>query len=298
MAFSAFGLAAGMKPCAWIRPCHIVFLIRKLKTPSCAPGRFGWELAGLDASTIARTNGLLEQLDGLSGRQGLIFLAATNDVSRCDPALIRAGRLNRIIEVKRPGIDDLQKMFRVRLARDLEGADLRPVSELTLGGTGADVERIVKDARRAARQIDDLRNADVEQDDRPESLRRRAAVHEAGHILADVVHYGPDDVYATLALSKGHGGVAFRTKAPPLNGVYEDFVTRLEVLLAGRTAEEVLLGSASHGAVGAAGSDLDQATTVAAAMVASFGLTGPHPLLYEPYGGSPVLCRPPAPSQR
>jgi cell division protease FtsH len=62
--------------------------------------------------------------------------------------------------------------------------------------------------------------------------------------------------------------------------VYEAFVTRLEVLLAGRTAEEVLLGSASHGAVGAAGSDLDQATTVAAATVASFSLTGPHPLLY------------------
>jgi cell division protease FtsH len=231
-------------------------------------------------------NGLLEQLDGLSGREGLIFLAATNDVSRCDPALIRAGRLNRIIEVKRPGIDDVQKMFRVRLARDLEGVDLRPVSELTLGGTGADVERIVKDARRAARhagrklEIDDLRNAVVQQDDRPESLRRRAAVHEAGHILADVIHYGPDDVYAKLALSKGHGGVAFRTKAPPLNGVFEDYVTRLEVLLAGRTAEEVLLGSASHGAGGAAGSDLDQATTVAAAIVASFGLTGPHPLLY------------------
>ncbi|MGH2199152.1 AAA family ATPase, partial [Enterococcus faecalis] len=46
---------------------------------------------------------------------GLIFLAASNDITRCDPALVRAGRLNRIIQVPLPDLADLGKMFRVRL---------------------------------------------------------------------------------------------------------------------------------------------------------------------------------------
>ena len=61
-------------------------------------------------------NGFLEQLDGLAGRDGLIFIAASNDVSRCDPAILRAGRLNRVIRVPLPGADDLVKMLRVPTA--------------------------------------------------------------------------------------------------------------------------------------------------------------------------------------
>lgn len=235
---------------------------------------------------IEVVNALLEQLDGLAGREGLIFLAASNDVTRCDPALVRAGRLNRIIQVPLPGLADLEKMFRVRLGSDLADADLDEVCELTLGGAGADVERIVKDARRFARHqgrplsADDLRKAVLAEDDRPETLKRRAAVHEAGHILVDVLLYGPDNVHANIAVKGDNGGGVVRTEGPWLVGDYEDYFLQLQMLLAGRTAEEVVLARASHGAGGSAGSDLELATGVAAAMVASFGLAGPRPLLY------------------
>jgi cell division protease FtsH len=217
---------------------------------------------------------------------GLIFLAASNDITRCDPALVRAGRLNRIIQIPLPGLADLEKMFRMRLGPDLAGADLDEVCELTLGGAGADVERIVKDARRHARHqarplaAADLLKAVVAEDDRPEKLKRRAAVHEAGHIVVDVVFYGPDNVHANITAKGDNGGAVVRTDGPRLVGDYDDYFLHLQMLLAGRTAEEVVFGRASHGAGGSAGSDLELATGVAAAMVASFGLAGPRPLLY------------------
>jgi cell division protease FtsH len=235
---------------------------------------------------IEVVNALLEQLDGLAGREGVIFLAASNDITRCDPALVRAGRLNRIIQVPLPGLADLDKMFRVRLGSDLPDADLYEVCELSLGGAGADVERVVKDARRFARHegrplaAADLRRALVAADNRPESLRRRAAVHEAGHILVDVLFYGPENVHATITATGGNGGAVVRTDGPKLAGVYEDYSRRLQILLAGRTAEEAVYSAASHGSGGSTGSDLERAAGVAAAMVASFGLAGPQPLLY------------------
>lgn len=225
-------------------------------------------------------------LSEIYAHPGLIFLAASNDITRCDPALVRAGRLNRIIQVPLPDLADLGKMFRVRLGPDLAGADLDEVCELALGGAGADVERIVKDARRYARHqgrplaAADLRKAVVAEDDRPETLKRRAAVHEAGHILMDVLFYGPDNVHANITAMGGNGGAVVRTDGPRLVGDYEDYFLRLQMLLAGRSAEEVVFARASHGAGGSPGSDLELATGVAAAMVASFGLAGPRPLLY------------------
>jgi cell division protease FtsH len=217
---------------------------------------------------------------------GLIFLAASNDITRCDPALVRAGRLNRVIQIPLPGLADLNKMFRVRLGSDLAGANLDEVCELTLGGAGADVERIVKDARRYARHqarplaATDLIKALAAEDDRPEALKLRAAVHEAGHILVDVVLYGPDNVHANITAKGDNGGAVVRTAGPRLVGDYDNYFKRLQMLLAGRTAEEVVFARAGHGAGGSAGSDLERATGVAAAMVGSFGLAGPRPLLY------------------
>jgi cell division protease FtsH len=225
-------------------------------------------------------------LSEIHAHPGLIFLAASNDITRCDPALVRAGRLNRIIQIPLPGLADLDKMFRVRLGSDLAGANLDEVCELTLGGAGADVERIVKDARRYARHQErplaaaDLVKAVVAEDDRPETLKRRAAVHEAGHIVVDVIFYGPDNVHANITAKGDNGGAVVRTDGPRLVGDYDNYFQRLQMLLAGRTAEEVVFGRASHGAGGAPGSDLERATGVAAAMVASFGVAGPRPLLY------------------
>ncbi|MGM4903323.1 ATP-binding protein [Tardiphaga sp. 866_E4_N2_1] len=136
---------------------------------------------------IEVVNSLLELVDGIAGRDGVVLIGASNDLSRCDPALLRSGRFERIVDIGLPGQDDREKMLRVRLGRDLPDIDLEPLAELAIGMTGADIERVVNDARRFARRAsrpmieDDLRKAVAVEDTRPFELRWRACVHEAGH---------------------------------------------------------------------------------------------------------------------
>jgi ATP-dependent Zn protease len=249
------------------------------------PDRAGVQHAHRDY-VVEVVNALLEQIDGIAGREGVIVIGASNDLRRCDPALLRAGRLNRIVKIGLPDPGELEKMLRVRLGGDLRDEALRDISELAIGMTGADIEKIVKDAKRVARHanrkvtIADLRNALVEEDDRPIALKFRSCVHEASHIVVDVIHNGPEDVFATVAVVGGHAGTSVRTKLAPRAGTYEEYRKMLEIILAGRVGEETILGSAAHGSGGESGSDLERATTVAAAMAGSVGLAGPMPLVY------------------
>jgi len=81
---------------------------------------------------IEVVNALLEQIDGIAGREGVIVIGASNDLRRCDPALLRAGRLNQIVKISLPHPDELEKMLRVRLGSDLRDVDLRDLSELAV----------------------------------------------------------------------------------------------------------------------------------------------------------------------
>ncbi len=137
------------------------------------------------------TNTLLECLDGFDRREGVVVIAACNDPSRLDPALVRSGRLDRHIEIPLPDVPSLVGILRTHLGADLAGADLRDAALAARGGTGADVERFVREARgcarRAGRPIKPTDLLDAMRNGRPEwpaDLRRRVAYHEAGHAIA------------------------------------------------------------------------------------------------------------------
>jgi hypothetical protein len=108
----------------------------------------------------------------------------------------------------------------------------------------------------------------------------RAAIHEAGHILMAVVHGGPNDIHAVVARSRRSSGFVVSKNREPSAGTLDEYRLVLQNLLAGRAAEELEFSAAGSGAGGSLGSDLDQATRIAAAMVGSFGHAGPHPLLF------------------
>jgi ATP-dependent Zn protease len=234
---------------------------------------------------IEVVNAFIEQLDGLQGRQGLIFIGATNDVRRCDPAIVRARRLNRIIEVRLPAPADIETMMRVRLLGDRRrGA----------GRTLAPSDRIVRRGHRTHRQGRTPRRpsgAAAAGGDGPAAILgrnddlspdevERAAVHEAGHIIVSVVHDGPEDIHAVAAASRRSSGFVAAKNRRTSAGTLEEYRRTLEGLLAGRAAEEIELGAAGNGAGGSQGSDLALATRIAAALVGSFGHAGPHPLLF------------------
>jgi cell division protease FtsH len=102
-------------------------------------------------------------------------------------------------------------------------------------------------------------------------------------LVADVLLFGPEGVYATMARIGPAGGMSVRTgDGPEFFGTPDDYRRRLQVILAGRAGEEVLLGNVSHGAGGepGLGSDLEEATKLASAMVSRLGLAGPGHLTY------------------
>lgn len=238
---------------------------------------------------VSVVNGFIEQIDGLQGRAGIVFVGATNDVRRCDPAIVRAGRFNRVIKIGLPSPADIEKIMRVRLRGDLVGKSIEDIALLALGSTGADVERIVKDARRRARQdgrqlsVADLRIAALGSTDvlSPDMLAR-ASIHEAGHIVVTVMHDGPEDVQAVVAGSRNSAGFVMSRRVERA-GTLEDHRRDLQRMLAGRAAEEMVYGDAGagDGSGGLSGvSDLAAATKLGAALVASFGHSGPHPLVF------------------
>jgi cell division protease FtsH len=214
-------------------------------------------------------NLLLELLAGIEDRPGVVVVGATNHPETIDPAVRRAGRLDRTILIEKPGLADLREIFRFHLGKDLANADLTPAALSALGGTGADVEAWTRRARSRARRTrrpidiaDLLLEIRAGRESLPASLRRSVAVHEAGHLVAGL-SLRVIDVEA-LSLHDDGGNTQMmvqRENTQTLAGM-ENIIT---ALLSGRAAEEVLLSPsmATAGAGGSEDSDFARATKAA-----------------------------------
>ncbi|CAA7627221.1 AAA family ATPase [Magnetospirillum sp. UT-4] len=258
--------------------------------------------------SVQVVNGFLELLDGITGREGVIVVAACNHPERLDPAIVRSGRLERRVAIPLPDRPSIEGIFRHHLDGDLEQADLGDVSTLALGGSGADVEKWVRGARRRARAdrrgltVEDL-VGEIRGSARavPPAQLRRCAIHEAGHALVLALHRPEMLICATIRQTeRTGGGVTIDLEQGGLE-TREDIQLFLTHLLAGRAAEEVLLGNVSAGAGGDATSDLARATALAVGAVTALGLGEERPLLWRGMpaadavgrmlGADPVLAR-------
>ncbi|MEZ3144677.1 AAA family ATPase [Halobaculum sp. MBLA0143] len=102
---------------------------------------------------------LLTELDGLVSRGGITVVAATNRPDRLDPALLRPGRLDRLVEVPVPDEEARRAIFRVHTRdRPVEGVDYDELAAQTEGYTGSDIEAVVREASLLA--LEDLLDAD------------------------------------------------------------------------------------------------------------------------------------------
>ena len=224
---------------------------------------------------------LNEELNGLSAREGAIVVAAANFPDRVDPALLRSGRLDRKIAIPLPTAKELEGILRyhLNLKKDLVDADLGDLSVAAVGMTGADVEKVVRIARRRARNfkrallLDDLFAVLGEKlNDLPREYLRRIAIHEAGHATAAIVLKVSRKVSLTLFhLGEGSAMTFFD---PQIEALTRKAVERrIAVALAGRAAEEVMLGDVTAGAGGSGASDLGIANDLAFGAVARWGLS-------------------------
>jgi cell division protease FtsH len=214
---------------------------------------------------IGVINGLLTLLDKLSATEGVILIAATNDVDRVDQAVIRAGRYDRHIRVYPPDLGGVRVLLSSALADTISDEHLDRLADQLLGKTGAELTALVRDARTRARaegqpfSADHVQAAaDAVQPPLAADLLWRISVHEAGHLVAGAVFGLPA---ATSARVTATGGEVVRPALPSLT---RDSLRAFQcAVLSGRAAEEVVLGDISSGGGTGTTSDLAQATKLA-----------------------------------
>src|SRR5215471_181584 len=232
-------------------------------------------------------NQILTEMDGFTGSEGVVVLAATNRPDVLDPALLRPGRFDRQIVVHAPDhkgrVAILQVHTRtVPLAKDV---DLDAVAASTPGMTGADLANLVNEAallaaRRGEQQVTqhDLtdalekvqlgtaRNVVI-----PEEERRRTAYHEAGHALLGMLQPGADPVRKVSIIPRGRSlGVTLSTPETDRYGYDEKYLRgRIIGALGGKAAEQEVFGVVTTGAE----ADLETVTRIARAMVGRWGMS-------------------------
>jgi cell division protease FtsH len=211
----------------------------------------------------------------------LIIIGATNHVEKLDPALVRPGRLSKIIHIAPPDAAGLEGILRQHLGRDLADENLELIAQLGLGASGADVTGWVKGARGLARQynrplqLNDLFAQVAPPEKRSLSLIRRVSVHEAAHAVATHILGGTVTSVTMIGRRPGEGGrmtSSFQTGDATSR---QDIENAVVALLAGRASEQALVGTISAGAGGDEASDLGQATHLLAMMRLAWGL-GDH----------------------
>jgi hypothetical protein len=247
-------------------------------------------------------NSVLEQLQGIDPTAPVFVIAATNHESKVDPALRRSGRLDRIIYIPRPNSESLREIYKHYLANLPEeiaqdkDIDENALGRLSVGLTGADVERIVRGAARRGRKAkrslnqNDLiaeitnkpRSSDGSPRLSPEEIER-TAYHEAGHALAIYLsNGGANDIGFVTIVPREDGKLGFVAQLPDerVSLTRKDYDEKLEIYLAGRAAEELNYGQ--DNVSGGATNDLQSATKIAIAMVTQLGLAGSQKLLWSP----------------
>lgn len=226
-------------------------------------------------------SGLLECLDGVGRRDGIVVIGACNHPQRIDAALLRPGRLGTHIRVSLPDSSARTRILRGFLPEELSDQQIAQAAFECDGFSGADLANVAKGALRLARRrggalnADDLRAALPPATPIKGEMRRRIAVHEAGHAAVGLAL----DVGELTGVVVRH---AFRQNSPVGGGtVFEDsvrlrnsqyFLDTIAMGLGGMAAEIVVYGEHLDGSGGGLGSDLHGAADQATAMIAQAGM--------------------------
>jgi cell division protease FtsH len=232
-------------------------------------------------------NQILTEMDGFSGHEGVVVLAATNRPDVLDPALLRPGRFDRQIIIHPPDHPGRVAILKVHTRRVPLGADvdLEQLASATPGMTGADLANLVNEAallaaRRAQEvvrqrdltdalekvQLGTARNVVI-----PEEERRRTAYHEAGHALLGMLQPGADPVRKVSIIPRGRAlGVTLSTPESDRYGYDANYLRgRIIGALGGMAAEQEVFAVVTTGAE----NDLEMVTRIARSMVGRWGMS-------------------------
>jgi cell division protease FtsH len=223
---------------------------------------------------------LLECIDGLDDREGVVIVGACNNSEGIDPALLRPGRLDRQIDIPLPDETARRAILRVHQPDALDEDVAEKVASVTEGWSGADIEALCRRARRRARKerravvLDDFMAELPEEIAVPDDLVEVMAIHEAGHaVVASALGRGVEmiEINRTIRRNAGLGGHVTLLQQSLKRRSRASYLEEVTILMAGMAAETVFYGEHADGAGAVPGSDLQRATDLVTIMETSMG---------------------------
>jgi len=234
-------------------------------------------------------NQLLTEMDGFDGSKGVVILAATNRPDSLDPALLRPGRFDRRVPVELPDLAGREAILKVHAKKVKLGDDIdfNAIARAASGASGAELANMVNEA--ALRAVREGRRF-VTQADLEESIevviagyqkknkvlsdkeRRIVSYHEIGHALVAALqsHSAPVTKITIIPRTSGALGYTMQVDEGDRNLMSkEEIENKIATFTGGRAAEELIFHSVTTGA----SNDIEQATKLARAMIARYGMS-------------------------
>ena len=253
-------------------------------------------------------NALLVEMDGFDTNSSVIVMAATNRPETLDPALLRPGRFDRHVLVNRPDVRGREKILDVHIkaVKVDDSVDLKKVAAITSGFVGADLANLVNEAAllaaRAGKDAVSMQEftegvervtAGLEKRQRiiQEDEKQRVAYHESAHALVACSLPNTDPVHKVSIIPRGLAALGYTMQRPEGDRylmTQTELESRIQVLLAGTIAEEMIFDDISTGAQ----NDLERATEIARSMVTDFGMSRLGRITYRESGRNLFLSGP------
>ncbi|MFO0422157.1 MAG: ATP-dependent zinc metalloprotease FtsH [Planctomycetia bacterium] len=251
-------------------------------------------------------NALLVEMDGFGSNSGVIVMAATNRPETLDPALLRPGRFDRHVLVDRPDVRGREAILRVHVAEVKlnPSVNLEQIARITSGFCGADLANLVNEAALLAARNNKTSvgmeefnegvervTAGLEKKKRVihEDEKKRVAYHEAAHALVAFSLPNTDPVHKVSIIPRGLAALGYTMQRPEDDRylmTQSELESRIQVLLAGTLAEEMVYADVSTGAQ----NDLERASEMARAMVMDYGMSRLGRVTYRESPRSPFLA--------
>ncbi|AVN64728.1 MULTISPECIES: ATP-dependent zinc metalloprotease FtsH [Mesoplasma] len=235
-------------------------------------------------------NQLLVEMDGFGTNSGIIVMAATNRADVLDPALLRPGRFDRVIQVSLPDIKERKAILELHAkGKKIDGSvDWYRVAERTPGFSGAQLENVLNEAAilmvREKRDIITITEIDEAIDrvvggpaKKSRAMTKQdkdiVSYHESGHALIGLKLDSASKVQKVTIIPRGNAG-GYTIMTPKDETVFsskKDLFATIAGYLGGRAAEEIMFGK--ENVTTGAHDDLDKATNIARRMVVQFGMS-------------------------
>ena len=234
-------------------------------------------------------NQLLVQMDGFDNNSGVIVVAATNRIDTLDPALLRSGRFDRRIQLGKPNLAEREAILKIhgRKIKIAGHMDFHEIAKQTIGFSGADLANLINQAALIAvhdaqetvalENVLRARNVMLMGEERRSTMamlddqtRTRLAIHECGHaIVAMAGDLDPVSAVSIVPRGLSLGQTFIAPEKDQLLLARGELLNRIDILVAGRVAEELFTDAITTGA----DDDIARATDIALNIVCRHGMS-------------------------